>query len=66
MTANPTEMVVTWTTFTKGKVSTVKYNKIGGQVNTANAETTHFDDNEYKAYVHRAKLTGLEPGISYG
>jgi hypothetical protein len=63
--ANPTEMVVTWTTFTKPKVSTVKYNKIGGQVHTANAETTYFDDTEYKAYIHRAKLTGLEPGISY-
>jgi len=64
--ANPTEMVVTWTTFTKSKLSTVKYNKVGGLVHTVDAVTTHLIDKNYEAYIHRALLTGLEPGLSYG
>jgi hypothetical protein len=63
--ANPTEMVVTWTTFTKAKSSTVNYNKIGGQMHSAETVTTHFLDKDYEAYIHRALLTGLEPGLSY-
>jgi hypothetical protein len=59
-------MIVTWTTSTKAKLSTVNYNKIGGQVHYAEAVTTHFLDKDYEAYIHRALLTGLEPGLSYG
>jgi hypothetical protein len=59
-------MVVTWTTFTKSKSSSVKYHKVGGQVYTVDAVTTHLIDSNYEAYIHRALLTGLEPGQSYG
>jgi hypothetical protein len=63
--ANPIEMIITWTTVDKSQ-QLVNYNKIGGDVHTVTAVSTHFSDsNGYDVYIHRAKLTNLEPGSYY-
>ena len=67
MTANPNEMVVTYTVFHKTDKSHVKYKRIDGTEYEAEAKVTTFEDEDkYKAYIHRAVLIGLEPDQTYG
>ena len=58
--------MVTFTSFTKSDKSLVRYNKVNGAVRTVDTHRTEFDDKQYKAFIHRALLTGLEPGQEYG
>ncbi|CAG2165832.1 unnamed protein product, partial [Oppiella nova] len=67
---NPSEMMVTYTTFKKADRSIVRYNRLGGPAFDVNADVTHFKDMKddtmkYEAYIHRVKLTGLQAGVTY-
>ncbi len=67
MTANWSQMIVTWTTFDKTNTSTVEYG-INSIDKLSVGYSTLFVDggNESRAlYIHRVILTGLRPGQKY-
>lgn len=68
-TGDPTEMMVTWVTFSPTVNPTVEYNVHGEPLRfNAAGIMTKFKDGGWLhrvLYIHRAKLTGLKPDQSY-
>lgn len=65
--ANPTEMVVTWVTETKEPDSRVEYSRVDQTTKSVSyANSNHFTDGgRVDQHIHRAIMTGLQPGQSY-
>lgn len=62
------EIVVTWTTWKDTDESIVKYG-INGLILKASGTSTLFVDGgelQRKEYIHRVRLTGLQPSSKYG
>lgn len=62
------ELVVTWTTWNNTNESVVKYG-INGPILKAFGTSTLFVDGgelQRSQYIHRVKLTGLQPSNKYG
>ncbi|CAL4089799.1 unnamed protein product, partial [Meganyctiphanes norvegica] len=66
----PSEMVIQWTTMDEAPASIVEYGVIGsGLSNTAEGQATMFRDGgpEHRTmWMHRVRLTLLQPDTTYG
>lgn len=67
--ANPSEMIVTWVTFTQTMTSSVEFGiNLGGLNRRAEGSQTVFidgGDEKRTLYIHRVTMKGLNPGQRY-
>ena len=67
ISADPTQMVVTWVTLNKTGSSKVEYGVASFDHAAAGVQTEFIDGGaeKRKIYIHRATMTDLKPGAKY-
>ena len=69
MTGDPTEMMITWSTFNDTKESLVQYgfkpNHLSMQAKGSRTLFVDGGSEKHTQYIHRVKMTGLKTGYKY-